>query len=278
MTERKLGTTLLATGITGLIAAVVVAVAGWWLVGSARQTMHRTITIAGDGVAAASDTVTLAGDTVERFDGGLAAVEAGLEGAGMAFTELAPVLDELTRLAGEDVPAGIEAIDATATALAGLATGLDSALGALSFFGVEFDDAGRLAESLDGIDSSLEGVPERLRSQSERLERASSELGSVGAQVQALAGEVAATREGLSGAGDLVSRYEAAADDAKALVADAQAGLDAQTTAARALVLTIAGVLALLQVVPLTLGMRFLRRRELGPVAEVVAVREPAGV
>lgn len=278
MSDRKLGIALVATGAAGLVAALIVGLAGWWLVGGAADTMRRTVGVAGEGVATAADTVALAGDVVERIDDGLLAVESGLEGAGGAFTELAPVLDELTRLAGEDVPAGIEAVDATAAALARVAAGLDTALGALSLFGVEFDDADNLAASLDEIDDSLEGVPERLRSQSDRLDRAASQLDRVGAQVETLAGEVAATREGLTGAPSLVGRYEDAAAEAAALVADADADLGIQSTVARALVVTLAAVLAMLQVVPLTLGARLLRPREAEAVAEVVAIREPANV
>lgn len=254
-------------GVLGLVAAVVIAVTGWWLAGRAQETLRRSLAVAAEGVATAADTVTLAGDAIEQIDGGLGALEAGLDTAGSAFAELPPVVEEIAALAAEDIPTGLEGVAGSAAALGEVATGLEEALRPLRILGVEVGPIGDLTASLADVDAGLTEAPDRLRRQAERLRRSAAGLEGVDREIDVLVGQVQGTRLGLTDAVELVSRYEQAAADAERLVADAQDDLARQVLAGRVLALVLAGAIALLQLVPLSLAFsRPHRQLEAPPV------------
>ncbi len=244
-----------AAGIIGLIAALIVAAGGWWLAGRTQETLRRSFLVAGDGVAAARDTVALAGETLTELDAGLAALESGLTATGGAFTELPPVVTELSALAASEIPAGLTGVADSAAALADVTQGLDRALAPLRVVGVELGPVGDLTDSLREVEAGLAGVPARLRAQAARLERAASGLDAVDGDLAELAGQVRETRLGLGRATVLIERYDRTAADAAAVVADASADLDTQVLVARLLAIVLAGTIALLQVVPLSLAL-----------------------
>lgn len=255
-------------GVLGLVAAVVVASTGWWLAGRAGDTLERSLTVAAEGAATATDTVALAGETVAEIDGGLAALEAGLRAASDAFAELPPVIDELAVLAAEDLPAGLEGVAGSAAALGEVAAGLEDALQPLRIVGVEVGPIGELTDSLAAVDASLAEVPDRLRRQADRLRRSAVGLEGVDRELDVLVGQVQGTRLGLGDAAELVARYERTAADARDVVGAAQTDLDRQLLAGRVLALVLGGAIALLQVVPLSLAFR-------GPGARPAASSAP---
>ncbi|GMQ85539.1 MAG: hypothetical protein BMS9Abin07_1106 [Acidimicrobiia bacterium] len=254
--DSSLGRLFTAIGIGGLIAAAVGAVLGVILVWSLAGSMDRSLTVTATAIAAADDTVTLAAQTVaivsDSFD---TLVPAATLAAG-SFEDAASVIADTSTVVTIDVPNALEAVLDAMPAVESVAGIIDTTLGALSFFGVDYDPDVPFDEAVAEIAAGIEPLPELLRAQAEPLEQLASDFDEFGAASAVIAVDLEALQTQLDTASRLLSEYAATTTDASLVVADVQADLGWQRWLMIVLVVLAAFVLAALQVVPLALGAR----------------------
>lgn len=252
---------MLGIGLAGLVATVVVVVLGLRVVSRTGATLASSLELTAEAVATVDDTLVVAAEAVETVANGLDSVtdvvaesESALRGAGQVLTDTGLALRQ-------DVPASIDAIRDTMPALIQSAEFLESALGALSILGVDFDPPVPPADSLRTVESGLAGISERLRGTSEDLGDLGVGLDGLSDGAGSLSQELETLETRLEEADRLLGSYGATTQRTALLVEEASVDLETQRRDGQLIVLLLGFIVGLGQAVPLTLAWQSSRRR-----------------
>jgi hypothetical protein len=216
---RAAGMTMIAVGILGLVLGLVLiqaltsdlrATVG--ATGSAVDTIEETVIVVGDLADGASGALTSASDAAaSAADATALTSEALVEVATFLEGELAPNVEAIHR----SIPGAIDAADA-----------IDSTLGALSLFGLDYSPEEPFAESLRRIESALDGLPAEIRGQAEVLKDLGPAAGGAASDVTVLADDLAEMTATLGEMKALSARYAASVTEAETAVDETAGSLD----------------------------------------------------
>ncbi len=254
--DARLGRLFTAVGIAGLIAAAILAVLGVIAVWSVAAAMDRSLTVTATAVAAADDTVTLAALTVAIVSDSFDTLVPAASLAAGSFTDAASVIADTSTVVTIDVPNALDAVLDAMPPIERVAGIIDTTLGALSFFGADYDPDVPFAEAVAGVAAGIAPLPEQLRAQAEPLDQLASDFEEFGAASTVIAVDLEALQIQLDTASRLLTEYAATTAGASLVVADVQNDLGWLRWLVSAAVVLAALVLAALQIVPLTLGKR----------------------
>ena len=254
--DARLGRLFTTIGIAGLIAAAILAVLGVIAVWSVAAAMDRSLTVTATAIAAADDTVTLAAQTVAIVSDSFDTLVPAASLAAGSFEDAASVIADTSTVVTTDVPNALDAVLDAMPPIERVAGIIDTTLGALSFFGADYDPDVPFADAVAGVAAGIEPLPEQLRAQAEPLEQLASNFEEFGAASAVIAADLEALQTQLDTASRLLTEYAATTTDASLVVADVQNDLGWQRWLVSAAVVLAAVVLAALQIVPLTLGNR----------------------
>lgn len=254
--DARLGRTFTRIGTFGLIAALVAGTIGTAVVWSLVNSMDRSLTVTANAVAAADDTVLLGAETVtivsEAFD---TLVPAANLAAG-SFEDAGAVIADSSQVVTVDVP---NALDSVLDAMPAIESGagiIDTTLGALAFFGADYEPDVPFDQAVAAVAEAIEPLPALLRAQADPLDRLANDFEEFGAASAAMARDLAAVQAQLDEASVLLAEYAATAADASLVVADIQDNLSWQRWLMVGGIVLLSSTFAALQIVPLTLGRR----------------------
>jgi hypothetical protein len=191
------------------------AVLGTQVVDSMESTFVEQLDLTEASLEATNDTVAAAQEAVTELAAALdgAATTALIVGGALEATT--DLLDEVSVLLGEDVPATIESFRATIPGLISTAEAIDATLRAIDIFTTgDYDPEVPLDEAIADLDSNIAELPDDLRAQAALLRQANGTLVGVSRSMEQTAQDVVEVRAALTRAGRVLEEQERATDDA----------------------------------------------------------------
>lgn len=257
-TSAVTGRLLVGVGVAGLVLSVVAAVAGWYLVDGAVDSIDDSLALTDEALVALSDTIEVAGQALGSTAGGLAAVENATRDLDTALATTADVLGELDLVLAEVVPSGVDSIRRPIGTLALTTRLITDVLGGLALFGVDFNPENGLEDSVAEIDDELAALAAQLRNPDARLARVGDDFAAISDDLAALQRELTILAGSIDGANALLTDYEVTTERATILVDTSRAELASRRTLARSLVILLAALIALGQIAPIAVGRRWM--------------------
>lgn len=251
---------MLGVGVVGLIVTTVVVVLGLRLVDRGTAVLDDSLDLTAEAVDTLDATVVVAADATDAAASGLDTITVALRDTATSLDGAETLFAGTADAIGGVVPDSIDSIRQAIPALIQSAEFLQGALEGLSFFGVELPADRLPTAQLREIDENLTDVAVRLRASSGRLDAVAEQMGELGGSATSLSDELARLGSNLQQADALLESYADTTERIAALVAEARSDLDAQRSDGRTLVILLGVIIALGQLVPLSLGWRALRR------------------
>lgn len=253
------GNVLVAIGVVGLAATVLVVALGLRTVDRTGVAVTRSLELTADAIVAVEASVSAAGDSVTIAADGLDALGSAAQNTGDSLSGVAGLADDTAAALGTEIPAAIDAIRTTMPSLIESAELIEDALGALSFLGVGFDPERPPAASLRDLDSSLGDVAAVLEDGSGQLSTIGDDLAELESDLAALTMNIDQLDANVERAAALVDTYATTTAGIALLVDETAADLESQRREGQLIVILFGLLLALLNVVPIGLGVRHRR-------------------
>ena len=254
--DARLGRAFQRIGVIGLITALLAATIGTAVVWSVVNSMERSLTVTANAVAAADDTVQLAAETVAIVSDSFDTLVPAAELAAGSFESAASVIGDSSQVVTVDVPDALDSVVDAMPAIESVAGIIDTTLGALAFFGADYEPEVPFDQAVAEVADAIAPLPAQLRAQSAPLARLARDFEEFGSATAAMAEDLASVEAQLDEASLLLTEYAAAAEDASQVVADIQDNLAWQRWLMVIGVIVLSLAFAALQIVPLSLGIR----------------------
>ncbi len=250
----RLGAVLLVVGTVGVVVGIVGGLLGAVLVGQFADDAQETLAVTTVALDAAQETVVVAGDALADLSGTVATVGTASLSVSTSLDDSQELVAEVARITGEDLPASIEAMDASMPALIRVASVVDGTLRAAAFFGVDYDPEQPFDEALRTLDASFDGIPGRLRRQAELLDESSGDIADIATTARQLSRDMTGLSAQLAATTELVDDYETTARQANDLVEQIAFDLDRRARLAQVMLVLGGLVFAASQLTTLYVG------------------------
>lgn len=258
--RERVGKWLLAAGVLGAIASLVVGVVGWVLAGRLVATVDDVITPTSGIVGDLADSIEASEVLFERTAEAIESIETASRSTVRTLTSVGAVLEETTEVAGEGVADSLEAAVDTMPGLISTGRVIDNTMRALSFVGVDYDPDVPLDESLADLEASLAPLPDQIRDQVALLEDVQTDLENIADDGRELSGVLLETRLDMMAAERVLSSARANATTAAENIEEIEAGVDTFDTLARVVVVAASLALLAASLAPILLGSHLLAR------------------
>lgn len=256
---QRLGRILLTIGIVGMIAALIVGIAGWLLASRATHRLTETIEPLQDLVVNVSESVDATQVIVARTIQAVEGIESATRSAGRTLNAISDLIDSTSDVIGGDLADSLDGAVDTLPALVDTGRIIDRTMRTLSLVGVDYDPDVPLDESLTGLERSLRPIPDQLRDQVASLAEVRTDIDVVALDAGSLAAtlleariEMAEAQTILVDTGDDVAR---AADT----LAKIEADLGTFDLGSKVVVIAASIALSAAALAPLLLGLHFRR-------------------
>lgn len=260
--DRALGVAGIAIGVLVIVGAIIAAFLGWRLIGRAGESVSASLDVTKSVVQTIEDTIQVADLAVTEAGEGLDTIRVALIGTEETLITAGVVLSDTATLVGSDIPDGLDSVRETMPALIQSAQLIDSALGALSFAGIDFSPDQPPQNSLVDVDAGLADVSSQLRESAAGLGEFGADFESMSSDVGSVAADLDGIVETLHRTDTLLDQYRATTAETAIVVEQTAADVERQTADARLLLVLILAVVALGQVLPIGAGVLMLRRDE----------------
>jgi len=206
MFRKLIGFLLLLIGVLGVALSIAGIYFSDQIVSALGDGLDSTLKLTADSLVTVEDTLALAQTTVGDVNAGLDTVGVTADDLAKTLADTRPLLDQITQVATEDVPANIEAMQATIPNMAEVAGVIDDTLITLNAFkidesilgininydlGVNYQPTVPFDETVTALGSSLDDMPDQLRGLQPNIETASDNLAVVSADIYAIADDLA---------------------------------------------------------------------------------------
>jgi methyl-accepting chemotaxis protein len=257
--RQRLGRALFTIGVVGLVAAVVVGVAGWILATRANSRLTETIRPLSDLVVNVSQSVEATQVIVARTIEAVEGIESATRSAGRTLGSVSGLIDTTADVIGGDLADSLESAVGTLPALVDTGRIIDRTMRTLSLVGVDYDPDAPLDESLASLEESLRPIPEQLRGQVDALEDVRTDIDVVVQDSGALAATLLEARIEMAAAEEILADTGENVTVAAESLASIEGDLDAYDILSKVAVAAVAAALLSAAVAPLLLGLHFQR-------------------
>jgi uncharacterized phage infection (PIP) family protein YhgE len=177
--RRIFGLIMLLIGILGVVLSIVVTSSVRQMMDNIGRGIDQALVRTTETLDTVGDTIALTKTTMGQVQTSLDTVETTSDNLGQTISETRPLLDQISAVASEDVPAGIEQFQAGIPDMAEAAAAIDTTLRTLNDFqidtsilgvpieydlGINYEPEQPFDETVNQIGTSLEDIPPRLRS------------------------------------------------------------------------------------------------------------------
>lgn len=257
--RQSLGNLLLVLGIVGLLAALVVGVAGWLLAARANNRLVDTVDPLSDLVVNVSESVEASQVIVARTIEAVEGIESATRSAGRTLDTISGLIDSTSEVIGGDLADGLDDAVGTLPALVDTGRIIDRTMRTLSLVGVDYDPEVPLDESLAGLEQSLRPIPEQLRNQVEALEEVGTDIDVVVLDAGSLAATLLEARIEMTEAQDILATTGDNVSRAAESLASIEGDLDTYDLLSKIVVVAVAVALLTGSMAPLLIGAHFRR-------------------
>lgn len=256
----KVGKWLLASGVLGIIASLVVGVVGWVLAGRLVATVDNVIGPTSGIVGDLADSIEASEVLFERTTEAIESIETASRSTVRTLTSVGDVLEETTEVAGEGLADSLETAVDTLPGLISTGRVIDNTMRALSFVGVDYDPDVPLDESLSDLEASLAPLPDQIRDQVALLEEVQTDLEDIAEDGRELSGVLLEARLDMMAAERVLRSASANATAAAENIEEIQAGVDTYDSLARVVVVAASLALLAASLAPTLLGFHLIAR------------------
>lgn len=256
----KVGKWLLAAGVLGIIASLVVGVVGWVLAGRLVATVDNVIGPTSGIVGDLADSIEASEVLFERTTEAIESIETASRSTVRTLTSVGDVLEETTEVAGEGLADSLETAVDTLPGLISTGRVIDNTMRALSFVGVDYDPDVPLDESLSDLEASLAPLPDQIRDQVALLEEVQTDLEDIAEDGRELSGVLLEARLDMMAAERVLRSASANATAAAENIEEIQAGVDTYDSLARVVVVAASLALLAASLAPTLLGFHLISR------------------
>jgi len=208
---RIVGIALIIAGIAGLVFSIVGLVVLIQVqknveaaVASQLGLVDQALTATSQGLGVAEDSLAQAVDTVK-------VLETTVSGIGTTINSSVPVVETISSLVGEKLPAAIETTQKTLVSVAASSKTVDDLLAVMSaipFLGVaRYSPDVPLSQGFQEVATSLEGIPDALRAAKEQLLTTNQNLAGLQGQFDAMASNIGQIATSVGGAQSVLGQY-----------------------------------------------------------------------
>lgn len=250
---------LLVAGVVGMVGALVVGVAGWWLAGRVTQTITDTIEPISAIVMNISDTIGASQVMVQRTTEAIDSIESATRSTARTIESVSGVIGDTSDLVSGDLADGLDTAVETLPALADTGRIIDRTMRALSLVGVDYDPTVPLDESLTALEDALQPIPDQLRAQVESLDQVQTDLGLIATDAGNLAAVLLETRIDMMEADRVLAAAATNVDRAVDNLTAIEADMGTYDALARLVVVAATVALLAAAFVPLVLGIHYRR-------------------
>lgn len=257
--RENLGNLLFVLGMVGLVAALIVGVAGWLLADRANNRLADTVDPLSDLVVNVSESVEASQVIVARTIEAVEGIESATRSAGRTLDSISRLIDSTSDVIGGDLADGLDDAVGTLPALVDTGRIIDRTMRTLSLVGVDYDPEVPLDESLAGLEQSLRPIPEQLRDQVAALEEVGTDIDVVVLDAGSLAATLLEARIEMTEAQDILATTGGNVSRAAESLASIEGDLDTYDLLSKIVVVAVAVALVAASMAPLLIGAHFRR-------------------
>ena len=271
--RRLIGLLIIIVGILGLVIAgagaffanraIDATVVG---LNSVVDTLGTTVDTSTDSLRNVQATLTEVGTTLDT-------VSLSASNAATTLVDTEPLLQQVTTLTTETLPASLDAVNVAVPNLAGIAGSIDTALTRLSDFqlertflgqsfnfdlGIDYSPEEPFDDAVLQIGESLQDVPDQLRALEDSLQTSITNIGAVGGNIDQLAANIDGINTTVQQFIPLLDQYIGVLDQTTASLENARAQVNANLNTIKLVATGLLAWFALYQIVPLYVGYRML--------------------
>ena len=269
--------------IIGLLM-IIVAILGLVIAGAGAFFANRAIDATVAGLNSVVDTL---GTTVDTSTASLRNVQATLTEVGATLDTVSvtasnasttlidtqPLLEQVTTLTTDTLPASLDAVNVAVPNLAGIAGTIDTTLSRLSDFqlerqflgqsfsfdlGIDYNPTEPFDQAVLQVGESLADVPDQLRALEGDLQTSITNIGAIGQNVDQLSGNIDSINTTVQQYIPLLDQYIGVLDQTTASLENARAQVNANLNTIKLVATGLLAWFALYQIVPLYVGYRML--------------------
>ena len=263
---------------------IIVAILGLVIAGAGAFFANRAIdaTVAGlnSVVDTLNSTVGTSTDSLRNVQATLTEVGATLDtvsltasNAATTLVDTQPLLEQVTTLTTETLPASLDAVNVAVPNLAGIAGTIDTTLSRLSDFqlerqflgqsfnfdlGINYNPTEPFDEAVLQVGESLQDVPDQLRALEGNLQTSITNIGAVGGNIDQLSANIDGINTTVQEFIPLLDQYIAVLDQTTGSLENARAQVNANLNTIKLVATGLLAWFALYQIVPLYVGYRML--------------------
>jgi len=263
---------------------IIVAILGLVIAGAGAFFANRAIdaTVAGlnSVVNTLNSTVGTSTDSLRNVQATLTEVGATLDtvsltasNAATTLVDTQPLLEQVTTLTTETLPASLDAVNVAVPNLAGIAGTIDTTLSRLSDFqlerqflgqsfnfdlGINYNPTEPFDEAVLQVGESLQDVPDQLRALEGNLQTSITNIGAVGGNIDQLSANIDGINTTVQEFIPLLDQYIAVLDQTTGSLENARAQVNANLNTIKLVATGLLAWFALYQIVPLYVGYRML--------------------
>lgn len=250
----RLGRWLVAFGVAGVVASLVVGIAGWFLAGRATTTVTRSIGPLAAIVGDLADSVDAIQTLTDRTTEAIESIETATRSSVRTIDSVSTLIEDTSDLAGGEVADSLEAAVETLPGLISTSRVIDNTMRALSFVGVDYDPEVPLDQSLTDLETSLAPLPDQIRDQVGAVSQISADLDRIAEDGRELSGVLLEARLDMLDTERVLRSANASAQAAIASVSEIESEIDTYDTLAHIVVVAVALALLAGAMAPLLVG------------------------
>lgn len=259
---RWLGWVWLGGALTAILGSVVGVIVGWLLIGSVSMSVGETVDVTRRVLTSVGETTVVVDSVFDDVANSLRGVQTTLSDTSLTLTRASVVTSNLVEVVTEDVPGSVDSVRDALPALIDTARVIDRTMSGLALFGVDYDPAVPLDESLIEIDARLAEIPELLGAQQATLQGVAADLGGFSSSTIEIAEDLGAIRVRLSEASVVLADYSSISEESSALLDDLERDVRRGSSWLRLALVLVGFGFAAVQTLPLAAGLQVLRRSE----------------
>jgi len=272
MVRRIIGVLMLVVGIIGVALSLAGIVIGVRVVDQVATGLQGPLSLTSRSLEAVEGGLVQTKTTLENVNRGMDAVVEVAAGTSQLIESTGPLLEQVSRTAGENLPEGIDEVQTVVSDVAVAAKAIYDTLEALSgisgFLGLDLDIATSLEEPINEVGTSLDDLSGDVRDLGESIDETVSSIESVSQDASTISEDLEAINDDLGGLASIVDEYIGIVREMNESVRQMQADIDRHRGTAKAVVAIIMIWIGLTHITPLYLGWELVTGRRNAGLAE----------
>ncbi|MFQ5855709.1 MAG: hypothetical protein ACE5LU_08725 [Anaerolineae bacterium] len=264
--QRTIGTVMLVIGVIGVLLSLAGIFIGRRVIDQVGANLEQTLSLTSRSLDNVEATLVQTRATMEDVNTGLGTVVVTIVDTNQTVEATGPLLDQASLMVVEDIPQGIDAVQAIVPSVAQTAKSIDTALRDLRDFtvnilGIDLDAMPPLDQPINEIGAVLGDLSGKLRGLENDLNRTVRAVETTNQDIRTVSGDLTTLNDDLAGFIPIVDEYIDIIKETNNTVRQTQAGTGSQLGTLKLGITIIMLWIGLTHIVPLYLGWELVTGR-----------------